>query len=129
MPIFLTDGATVNPNGGWFTLIAIAVMLLVLWFVMIRPQRKQEKEIDNMRKNLSVGDEIVTIGGIVGIIIAINTSASGEDTITIVSSRDRTRIMLLKSAVSRVQVPANAGDEESKDSKDAGKDKDKEKKD
>ena len=69
---------------------------------MIRPQRKKDKAINEMRRGLTVGDEIVTIGGIVGIIVAI----SGEETITIISSRDRTRIQLLKSAVSRVQVSA-----------------------
>jgi len=83
-------------------LIVIAVMLVLLYFVMIRPQRKQEKETAKMRSELKVGDEIVTIGGIVGIVISTN----GKDAITIVSSRDRTRIQILRSAVSRVQVPA-----------------------
>ena len=83
-------------------LIIIAVMLVLLYFLMIRPQRKQEKETAKMRNELKVGDEIVTIGGIVGIVISINS----KDAITIVSSRDRTRIQILRSAVSRVQVPA-----------------------
>ena len=85
-----------------YSLVMIGGLLLVFYFFMIRPQRKQEKETQTMRNNLAVGDEIVTIGGIVGIIVAI----SGEETITIISSRDRTRIQLLKSAVSRVQVSA-----------------------
>ena len=83
-------------------IIIYVLIFAALYFFMIRPQRKQEKETQTMRNNLAVGDEIVTIGGIVGIIVAI----SGEDTITIISSRDRTRIQLLKSAVSRVQVSA-----------------------
>ena len=86
-----------------YLLAMVAVLIFVFYFFMIRPQRKQEKETQNMRNNLAVGDEIVTIGGIVGIIVAIG----GEETITIISSRDRTRIQLLKSAVSRVQVAAN----------------------
>jgi preprotein translocase subunit YajC len=94
---FLTGG-----GGALYSIIMIGGLLLVFYFFMIRPQRKQEKETQTMRNNLAVGDEIVTIGGIVGIIVAI----SGEDTITIISSRDRTRIQLLKSAVSRVQVSA-----------------------
>ena len=94
---FLTRG-----GGALYSIIMIGGLLLVFYFFMIRPQRKQEKETQTMRNNLAVGDEIVTIGGIVGIIVAI----SGEDTITIISSRDRTRIQLLKSAVSRVQVSA-----------------------
>ena len=88
--------------GTWGTLIMIVIMIAVFYFFAIRPQKKQEKETQAMRSALSIGDEIVTIGGIVGIIVAI----SGEETITIISSRDRTRIQLLKSAVSRVQVSA-----------------------
>lgn len=94
---FLTGG-----GGALYSIIMIGGLLLVFYFFMIRPQRKQEKETQTMRNNLAIGDEIVTIGGIVGIIVAI----SGEETITIISSRDRTRIQLLKSAVSRVQVSA-----------------------
>lgn len=94
---FLTAGGS-----ALYPIFMIGGLLLVFYFFMIRPQRKQERETQAMRNNLSVGDEIVTIGGIVGIIVAI----SGEETITIISSRDRTRIQLLKSAVSRVQVSA-----------------------
>ena len=89
-------------GGTLYPIIMIGGLLLVFYFFMIRPQRKQERETQAMRNNLAVGDEIVTIGGIVGIIVAI----SGEETITIISSRDRTRIQILKSAVSRVQVSA-----------------------
>ncbi len=86
-------------------IILIVVMCVVLYFVMIRPQKKQEKETANMRNGLQVNDEIVTIGGIVGII----TNVSGKDTITIVTSRDKTRIQILRTAVARVQVPAETG--------------------
>jgi preprotein translocase subunit YajC len=87
-------------------------MIAVFYFFAIRPQKKQEKETQEMRSSLSIGDEIVTIGGIVGIITNIT-----EETITIISSRDRTRIQLLKSSVSRVQVSANAQGEEKKEEK------------
>lgn len=110
-----TPGA--NPASPWVMIIVIALMIAAFYFFMYRPQKKQEKEVTDMRNGLSVGDEIVTIGGIVGIIIAINTApAGGEDTITIVTSRDRTRIMFLKSAVSRVQVHAD-GTVEGEDAK------------
>ena len=95
-----------NASGGfgaWGTIIMIVLMFAVFYFFAIRPQKKQEKETQTMRNSLSIGDEIVTIGGIVGIITNIT-----EETITIISSRDRTRIQFLKSAVSRVQVAANA---------------------
>ena len=89
------------------TIIMLVLMLVVFYFFVIRPQKKQEKETQNMRNSLSIGDEIVTIGGIVGIITNIT-----EETITIISSRDRTRIQFLKSAVSRVQVAANTTENE-----------------
>ena len=112
MPVFLTSEATSNPASMWTTVLMIVLMLAVFYFFFIRPQRKQEKETNEMRNNLAVGDEIVTIGGIIGIIIAI----SSEDTVTIVTSRDRLHI--LKSAISRVTVPVNGGnDDKSSDSK------------
>lgn len=109
---FLSSNAAGGGIPGWVSFIVIAVMLAGLYFITIRPQRKQEKETKQMRDNLSVGDEIVTIGGVVGIIISIS-----DETITIISSRDRTRIQFLKSAVSRVQVPANDDSQEKKDNK------------
>ena len=107
------ESATTTPAGGfsaWGTVIMIVVMFAAFYFFAIRPQKKQEKETQEMRNSLSIGDEIVTIGGIVGIITNIT-----DETITIISSRDRTRIQFLKSAVSRVQVAANA--EESEENK------------
>ena len=98
-----STGAGMGATGTWGTIIMIVIMFAVFYFFAIRPQKKQEKETQQMRDALSIGDEIVTIGGIVGIITNIT-----EETITIISSRDRTRIQLLKSSVSRVQVSANA---------------------
>ena len=76
-------------------------LLLVMYFVMIRPQRKQEKEQNDMRNNLAVGDEITTIGGIIGKIVSIK-----EETCVIETSHERTKIRILKTAVSRVDVKA-----------------------
>ena len=102
-----STGAGMGTTGTWGTIIMIVIMFAVFYFFAIRPQKKQEKESQQMRDSLSIGDEIVTIGGIVGIITNIT-----EETITIISSRDRTRIQLLKTAVSRVQVAANAPENE-----------------
>lgn len=76
-------------------------LLLVMYFVMIRPQKKQEKEQNDMRNNLAVGDEITTIGGIIGKIVSIK-----EETCVIETSHERTKIRILKTAVSRVDVKA-----------------------
>ena len=85
-----------------FTMILmLGGLLLVMYFVMIRPQKKQEQEQNNMRNNLAVGDEITTIGGIIGKIVSIK-----EETCVIETSHERTKIRILKTAVSRVDVKA-----------------------
>jgi preprotein translocase subunit YajC len=68
---------------------------------MIRPQKKQEKETNDMRNNLKVGDEITTIGGIIGKIVSIK-----EETVMIETGHDRTKIRILKTAVRNVDVHA-----------------------
>ena len=83
------------------SILIIVVMFVVLYFFMIRPQKKQEKEVQNMRNNLQVGDEITTIGGIIGKIVSIK-----EETVTIEPSHDRTKIRILKTAVRNVDVKA-----------------------
>lgn len=83
----------------------IALMFVALYFLMIRPQKKQEKEKNNMLNNLTVGDEITTIGGIIGKIISIK-----EETCVIETGRDRTTMRILKSAVARVDVHAEDAD-------------------
>ena len=83
------------------SLLIIVVMFVALYFFMIRPQKKQEREQNEMRNNLQVGDEITTIGGIIGKIVSIK-----EETITIETSHDRTKIRLLRTAVRTVDVKA-----------------------
>ncbi len=79
----------------------IVVMFVALYFFMIRPQKKQEREINDMRNNLQVGDEITTIGGIIGKIVSIK-----EETLMIETGHDRTKIRILKTAVRNVDVKA-----------------------
>lgn len=88
-------------GGGIWSIVLIVGMIALMYFLMIRPQKKQEKEINDMRNNLQVGDEITTIGGIIGKIISIK-----EETIMIETGHDRTKIRLLKSAVRCVDVRA-----------------------
>ena len=87
--------------GGIGTIILMVVLFVALYFFMIRPQKKQEKETNEMRNNLQVGDEITTIGGIIGKIVSIK-----EETVTIETSHDRTKIRILKTAVRNVDVKA-----------------------
>ena len=53
-------------GGGWSLWLMLALMFVVIWFFMIRPQRKQQKELEKFRNALKRGDKVVTIGGIYG---------------------------------------------------------------
>ena len=88
-------------GGTMIITIVMVVILAVVMFFSFRKQKKQDQEIANMRNNLQVGDEITTIGGIIGKVVSIK-----EETCVIETSRDGTKIRILKSAVSRVDVKA-----------------------
>ena len=83
------------------TTILMVVGLVAVFYLMYRSNKKQEQETKNMRDSLEVGDEITTIGGIVGEIVKVK-----EETITIETGKDRTKIKLRRSAVRSVDVYA-----------------------
>jgi len=58
-------------GGGWSMWIMLAPIFVVMWFFMIRPQRKQQKELQNFRDGLKKGDKVVTVGGIYGTVCEI----------------------------------------------------------
>lgn len=97
--MFLTAGANGGGDGlsGMLSLLIFPVLLVIMYFFMIRPQRKQEKETEAMRNSLSVGDEITTIGGIIGRVINVK-----DDTFVLETTRDRTRIRFERSAIKRI---------------------------
>ena len=82
-------------------MIVLLVVMAAMFFFTSRSNKKQEKEAQTMRDSLSVGDEITTIGGIIGKVVSIK-----EETLVLETSHDRTRIRILKTAVSRVDVKA-----------------------
>lgn len=79
----------------WSGLIMIVVMFAIIYFLMIRPENKRKKQAEEMRNSLKKGDQITTIGGIVGRIVMVT-----DDTIVIETSDDRVRMELTKWAVS-----------------------------
>ena len=79
----------------------LVAMVAIFYFFLYRPQKKQDKAQNDMRNNLTVGDEITTIGGIIGKIISIK-----EETVLIETSKDKTKIRILRSAVRSVDVHA-----------------------
>ena len=70
-------------GGGWSMWIMLALIFVVMWFFMIRPQRKQQKELQNFRDSLKKGDKVVTIGGIYGTVDEIK-----DNTVLIIVDRD-----------------------------------------
>ena len=100
---FLLEQASTGNGGlgGLVSLLPIVLIFAVMYFLMIRPQKKQEKEAQAMRDNLSVGDEITTIGGIIGEVVSIK-----DETVTIETSKAGTKIRFLKSAIRSVDVSA-----------------------
>ena len=96
---FLTD--TTGGGGTWITMGLLLVVMIAMFFFTSRSNKKQEKQAQDMRDSLTVGDEITTIGGIIGKIVSIK-----EETLVLETSHDRTRIRILKTAVSRVDVKA-----------------------
>ena len=60
-----------SAGNGPFFWVMIILMFAVMWFFMIRPQRKQQKELENFRNSLKKGDKVVTAGGIYGTVLEI----------------------------------------------------------
>ncbi len=71
----------------------------VVYFLMIRPQKKQQREDQAMRDSLAVGDEVTTIGGIIGKVVSIK-----EETFVLETTKDKTHIRFLKGAIRSVDV-------------------------
>ncbi len=94
-----------NPGSALPTLIMLVAMIAIFYFFMYRPQKKQEKETNSMRNNLQVGDEITTIGGIIGKIVSIK-----DETVLIETSNERNKIRILRTAVRNVDVHAEDAD-------------------
>lgn len=101
---FLEAGAgagtgTVDPMGGTVSmLVMLGMMFLVMWLFVFRPQKKQQKKDAEMRNSLEIGDEVTTIGGIIGRVIAIK-----EDTFVMETGSDRTKIRFRRAAIQAVE--------------------------
>ena len=85
------------------TLVMSVGLLALMYFFAIRPQKKKDREDAAMRNNLMVGDEITTIGGIIGRVVSIK-----DETCVIETSKACTKIRILKTAIRSVDVPVSA---------------------
>ena len=85
-------------NGNiWATILPLVILIAVMYFLLIRPQKKREKEVNAMRSGVQVGDEIITIGGICGKVVKTK-----EDSLVIQVGADRVKFEIMRWAVSKV---------------------------
>ena len=90
-------------TGMYSSLIMIVVVFAMMYFMVLRPQQKKEKETQAMRDNLKVGDEIITIGGFYGRVTRIK-----DESLIIQCGADKTKMEIAKWAVSSVVNPSDA---------------------
>ena len=108
-----TTGA--EPQGSIITmLLPLVAMIGVFYFLMIRPENKRKKEAEQMRSSVKVGDNITTIGGIVGKIVNVK-----DDKIVIETSADQVRMELTKWAISTNETAAAAAKAEAEKKQEA----------
>ena len=85
-------------NAGQFSpLIMTAIFIGIFYFLLIRPQQKKNKQVNEMRNNLQVGDNVITIGGIHGKITKIK-----DDVLTLEVGADKVKLQIAKWAVGNV---------------------------
>lgn len=92
-------GDAAQPNGlagTLMSLLPLILMVVVFYFFMIRPQKKKDKEIQAMRSNLQIGDEVITTGGIIGIVASLK-----EDTVVIETGSDRSKVRIARWAIAQ----------------------------
>ena len=115
MVTFLEAAPAVPATDGLMsTVLMFGIMIAVMYFMLIRPENKRKKEAEEMRSAIKVGDEISTIGGIVGKVVNIK-----EDKIVIETGADQVRVELLKWAVGTNETASARAQEEAKKAKEA----------
>ena len=108
---FLTDAAGAGMGS---TVIMLVLMVAVFYFMLIRPENKRKKEAEQMRSSVKKGDQITTIGGIVGTVVDVK-----ENNIVIETSADQVRIEIAKWALSTNETAAEAAKAEARKAEEA----------
>ena len=99
------NGESMPGAGEYLTMIAnfapIVILIVLFYFLLIRPQRKRDKAEREMRNSIEVGDEISTIGGFIGRVVSIK-----DDVLVIETSNDRTKLKIYRWAIRGKEAPA-----------------------
>lgn len=113
-----SGSGTASGASSYSFLILMVVLFVVMYFFTIRPQRKRQKEEQEMRNSLEIGDEIITIGGIVGKVVTIR-----EEDIVIETGADRTKMKIQRWAVNTNKTKMEQHRKEVEAAKEAAKKK------
>jgi len=117
MNLFLPLLQADTPASGGFDIMSFLpfiAIILVFYFLLIRPQNKKRKETEKMLSALKKGDKIVTIGGLYG------TIQNVKETTVIIKVDDNVKLEFLRSAISSVIAPSAVKEEKDDDKDDAG---------
>ncbi len=95
------ETATAEQPSAWAQILSLvvpfAILAVVFYFFILRPQKKQQRETQQMRDSIARGDTVVTAGGIIGIVITVK-----DDMVLLESSGDKTKIQVQKWAISSI---------------------------
>lgn len=80
-----------------YTFMPLVLLIFIMYFLLIRPQKKREKQVNAMRSSIKVGDQIITIGGIYGTVVRIR-----DEQLVIQVGSDKTKLEIARWAVSKV---------------------------
>jgi len=107
--------ATENMTGGMGgTILMLVVMFGIFYFMLIRPENKRKKEAEQTRNSIKNGDQVTTIGGIIGTVVNVK-----DDKFVLETSADQVRIEFAKWAISTNDTAAAAAAEEAKKAREA----------
>ncbi|MCI7095991.1 MAG: preprotein translocase subunit YajC [Clostridiales bacterium] len=111
---FLTDTGVPAGAGMGSTIIMLVLMLAIFYFMLIRPENKRKKEAEQMRSSVKKGDQITTIGGVIGTVVDVK-----ENNIVLETSADQVRIEFAKWAISSNETATEAAKAEAKKAQEA----------
>lgn len=98
------------------SMILLAVLFVIMYLMLIRPENKRKKKIENMRNALRKGDTVYTIGGVIGKVVAVD-----DEKLTLETGEDRVRVEFAKWAIQNVEAVAGKTEAESEDKSPAKK--------
>jgi preprotein translocase subunit YajC len=90
-----------NPSGGMFTMLMPLLLIgMLFYFMLIRPEKRKQADVQRMQQGLKKNDRVLTIGGIIGVVV--NTQQGSDEVTLRVDDTTNTRLRVVRSAISRI---------------------------